>query len=225
MGRATTPGNSVSCRKTRGEDRGKHEGRAPYGDAWMARSSLRRSRVRQVGRAAADHGDIRVVHDGLTDRDELGVDVLGPHIAVMGGCHWPDVQPRPTAACAAPLWLPAAWGRAEAWRGAKKLRTQRHLTPRYSDTPCCMFVNNYQPPSHGRQPRRLDVRDQRSPQPGPTSPSSRWHSSFLQPASGRWGWHASVQSAPPTSGSGSRPASSQRVCLCATSASGCCSDR
>ena len=82
---------------------GKHERRAPYGDAWMARSSLRRSRMRQVGRAAADHGDIRVVHDGLTDRDELGVDVLGPHITVMGGCHWPDVQPRPTAPAQRPL--------------------------------------------------------------------------------------------------------------------------
>ena len=59
--------------------------------------------MRQVGRAAADHGDIRVVHDGLTDRDELGVDVLGPHITVMGGCHWPDVQPRPTAPAQRPL--------------------------------------------------------------------------------------------------------------------------
>ena len=55
------------------------------------------------GRAEADHGDIRVVHDGLTDRDELGVDVLGPHITVMGGCHWPDVQPRPTAPAQRPL--------------------------------------------------------------------------------------------------------------------------
>ena len=112
MGRATTPGNSVSCRRTRGEDRGKREGRAPYGDAWMARSSLRRSRVRQVGRAAADHGDVWVVHDGLTDRDELGVDVLGPHIAVMGSCHWPDVQRRPTAAAQRPFCPLAAHARA-----------------------------------------------------------------------------------------------------------------
>ena len=43
--------------------------------------------MRQVGRAAADHGNVWIVHDGLTDRDELGVDVLGPHIAVMGSCH------------------------------------------------------------------------------------------------------------------------------------------
>ena len=68
--------------------------------------------MRQVGRAAADHGDVWVVHDGLTDRDELGVDVLGPHIAVMGSCHWPDVQRRPTAAAQRPFCPLAAHARA-----------------------------------------------------------------------------------------------------------------
>ena len=66
-----------------------------------------------MGRAAADHGDVWVVHDGLTNRDELGVDVLGPHIAVMGSCH---LAGRPAPAhgrlCSASLAASRASGRA-----------------------------------------------------------------------------------------------------------------
>ena len=85
-------------------------GEAVRGRARVAMRGWRGVRCERVacaraGRAAADHGNVRVVHDGLTDHGELGVDVVGPHITVMGSCHWPDVQPRPTAPCAEPCGL------------------------------------------------------------------------------------------------------------------------